>query len=325
VIDMHTGEIVSRRFGVLAARCKSNGCPCCGPRNIKRNRKRALLGLREPGQVGLLTVTLDPAHPAYEAAVVEHRRADARASIRAGTPVVARDTASETALSVRFLGRGWSRFVTYARRIEPYWICECRRANAKTGLPAKRHEKGCTVRYRPLADLAYARGLELQRNGRAHIHAIVRVPDLAALFGMIERLRALADECGLGGRRRWRDSKGRLRSGFEVERASSRRAIAGYVTKAAGSAFAAVAGEVAKDRQARQLPPRSRRFAWTLGRRLWAPSWERPTADRALDWSLAHAGVATVTRALRASGLFVDPALLPGVVQPARPAERMLA
>ncbi len=317
VVDLATGEIVSRRYAVTPARCKSNGCRCCGPRNIRRNRKRAILGTREPGQIGLLTVTLDPAHPDYlafldatAAPVTIAGRLPKRRTFRDG---------EETRASIRFIGRGWSRFVTQARRIEPFWTCGCRRITAR-GRIARRHERGCTIRNQPLAEMAYARGLELQRNGRAHVHALVRVPDLAAALAMQEELRRLADKCGLGGRRRWRDGRGRLRSGFELEWAKSRREAAGYVTKAAGSAYAGPA-EVAKAGQARQLPPRARRFAWSLGRRLWAPTWAPNEAQPGLTWSFARAGVGTVTRALAASDRLVDPAILRGPIAAVRAAE----
>lgn len=308
----------AREVAVLPAVCKSYGCPCCQTRNVRRNRKRALMGARPSrGVVALLTATLDPEHPMYREAVTWRVLEAGGYYTKDGTLRRGRySSADEAALSVRYIARAWNAWVTEARRLEPSWLCDCRRVT-RAGARARRHEKGCTVRNRPLADLAFFKGLELQRNGRAHVHVILRLHDLAELLAIQAQLRAIADRVGLGGRRKWRDGQGRLRSGFEIERARSRRELASYVTKAAGSWYGGqLAAEVAKPGQARSLPAYARRASWSMGRRAWAPDWV--TYRRTdLDWTFARASAETVTRALEASGVLVDPDLFRGAV-PAR-------
>lgn len=330
-MDLGTGEVLSRRATVLPALCGTYGCPCCAERNIRRNRKRALMGARPSrGLVAMLTATVDPKSELYREFLASHAEVVTLAGRVPKVPTL--KGGEESRASVKYIGRSWSDWVTYARRLEPWWVCDCprtvtvtgwaceghegrRHSRARCGAPVvrqqrrRRHVRGCEVRYRPLEGLAFFRGLELQRNGRAHIHAIVRLPDLETLFVLQAQLRAVAIARGFGGARLWRDKHGRLRSGFEIERARSRRAIAGYVSKVAGSYFAGgnLGAEVAKGSQQRTLPRYSRRASWSLGRRAWAPDWQRPPVP-ALDWSLSRCSPETVMRALRASGVLIEEA-----------------
>jgi hypothetical protein len=292
---------------VIAAKCGSYGCPCCSTRNIRRNRKRAALGVYEGvGAVAMVTATLDPEHPLYQRAldsapqVLLSGRAPKVRTLHSG---------AESAASVKFVGVAWRRWVTAVRRLEPRWICGCRTVTDR-GAAARRHERGCTVRYRPFAEMPFFKALELQKNGRAHIHVLVKLPDLEALFVSQGQLRALADRFGFGGKRRWRDGQNRLRSGFEIERARSGSAIAKYVAKVSGSAYAPgqIAGEVAKVGQQRTLPAYSRRASWSLGKRAWTTKWT-DVRRRDLEWSFVRWDPSGVTRALRASGCVVDPSL----------------
>jgi hypothetical protein len=296
---------------VLPAKCKSYGCPCCATRNIRRNRKRAALGTVEgSGIVAMLTGTLDPKHPRYQAML------DTKALRIAGRVTKTRTLASgvESAASVRFIGRAWSNFATAARRIEPRWVCDCRRVVQRGGetRPARRHERGCTVRYRPLEDMAFFKGMELQKNGRAHVHVLLRVDDLGELLAMEMQLRALAVRFGFGGARSWRDAKGRRRFGFEIERARSAVDVASYVAKTAGSWYAlpSIAGEVAKAGQQRTLPAYTRRASWSMGRRAWTTRWEDASRGD-LTWSFARWDPETLTSALEASGVMVGRHLFP--------------
>lgn len=308
------------------------------------------MGLRPSLGVSVFgTGTLDPAHPEFRQYVDFAPGADRLEQVQHfGRPVKRRTLTrqGESDASIRFIARAWNRWVTAARRFEPYWVCACRRTRpvvrwecephesrhdksrcrrSVEHVAAIRHERGCRDRYRPAGEAAFFKGLELQRNGRAHVHFLLRVGDLEGVMASQQGLRELAIRAGFGGSRKWRDSRGRLRSGFEIERIRSRQDVAGYVSKVAGSGFAGVSGEVAKDSQSRTLPAGSRRASWSMGRRAWAPGWvESRRTD--LDWRFARAGAVTVTRALRASGIHVDPAMLVRTGLPAvRAGERLVA
>lgn len=271
------------------------------------------------GVVALITGTLDPDHPMYRAFL----DATAEPVLIAGRLPKRRTFAAgaESRASVRYIGRAWNRWVTQARRYEPAWVCACprERCTAHRGrlherqpgclmARRRRHLPGCSTRNLPLAELAFFKGLELQRNGRAHVHAIVRLGSLVELMQLQGALRDMAVRAGFGGARKWRDSRGRVRSGWEVEHVRSRRDVAGYVTKAAGSYYGHVAAEAAKERQQRTLPAYTRRASWSMGRRAWAPDWV-DTRSEGVTWTFARAGVETVTRALEASGWLLDPAV----------------
>lgn len=295
---------------VVAARCKSYGCPCCATVNIRRNRKRAALGTSEgSGIVAMATATLDPKHELYRQAL---DRAPALMFGVREAKVRTLAEGAESAASVRFIGTAWNAWITKVRRYEPSWLCDCRRVVVRDGVRtvARRHARGCTVRNRPFAGMAFFKGLELQRSGRAHLHVLLRVPDLEALFLMQGALRGMADSVGFGGKRRWQDGKGRLRSGFEIERVRGKLEAARYVSKVAGSWYGRIAGEVAKERQQRTLPAYARRASWSMGRRAWTTRW-RDVRRGDLEWSFARWDPSTLSRALEASGVMVGRHLVP--------------
>lgn len=318
---------MDRRIKVIPARCGSYGCPCCCGRNIRRNRKRALMGLRdsEGAKVaGILTATLDPEHPLYRAYLMLHGEPVLIAGRLAKRPTF-RD---ERRASVRFVSRAWSDWVTYVRRFEPQHRCgECKRSVG--GFPRiGRHRKGCASRWRPFEGLAFFAGREVQRNGRAHLHVLVRFATLAefqSFQASVNRggaLHGIAVHVGFGGRRGWRDTAGRVRDGFEVERARSKREVAQYVAKVAGSFYGeaslTLASEVAKVRQQRTLPPKCRRASWSMGRRAWASGWRRRLSDGSLQWAFAAMTPERASAHLAAAGWLVIPGRSPGAV-PAEP------
>lgn len=299
---------------LVPARCRLNGCPCCGPQIVRRNQARAFMGLDGFAWHGMLTITLDPEAPAFVAYMRQHggylgrgaeRYGEAADVIRGGGRARGgrrEDPLRVRELSVRYIGRVWNEFVTLARRYEPEHDCrECGRRVG--GLPrVGRHRKGCGTRALPFAEMGFFKGLELQRNGRAHLHVLLRFESGAQLMAFQSAaslggpLHSLAVRLGAGGARPFR-KRGVLHTGFEFERSKgTSRDVARYVAKVAGSGYAsprgaagatALPGEVAKVDQAKRLPPRARRATWSMGRRAWAPGWRRPLRDAGVTWSFS--------------------------------------
>lgn len=282
------------------------------------------MGFLDGWVVGMLTITLDPRHPLYLSFLEERGayvtmcgRSPKRPTLRAG---------AEKRLSVKYVGIAWSRFVTYARRYEPRHECgECGRVVG--GYPRDgRHGKGCRSRVLPYAGLGYFKAMELQSNGRAHLHVLLRAADVAAWAVMASDLapggplHRMASDIGFGGLRKWRDYRGRVRSGVELERGRSREALARYVSKVAGSYYASgtvLASEVAKDRQQRCLPPRTRRASWSMGARVWAAGWvARLRSDSSLVWSFRRMAPERVVRLLSGQGVDVSAARAPAALEP---------
>lgn len=311
---------------LVPARCRLNGCPCCGPLIVRRNQARAFMGLDEPDAavVGISTFTLDPEAPAY----VEYLDAKDGYVRIAGRRTKARTVrwGEETALSCRFIGAAFNRWVTYVRRYELRHVCpECRRAVG--GYPRiGRHRKGCASRRLLFDGLGYFKGLELQRNGRAHLHVLVRFAELAhaeafrQLMAPGGALHQLAIDCGFGGKRKWRTGS-RLRSGVEFEVGRSKRELARYVAKVAGSKYAPggeLAAEVAKERQAHRLPPRARRATWSRGKRAWARRWRRRERQEGVRWAFVLATPERTAAHLGAAGWLTVPGRSPGRQAPTK-------
>lgn len=182
---------------------------------------------------------------------------------------------------------------------------------------------------REFGRVAWLRGLELTAAGIAHVHVLIRVPDLAAYV----RLRSLirGDErnrtARRGGVRRWGAGLAE-RAGFgivsDVQVARRSGDVARYVTKAAGDVRQGGEGAayVTKGIDDRRMPKWTRRASWSGGDAAWAPDWLQPTPIAGFDWRTLAMSPATIRAALAGSGIeLVDPdRLRVNVHRPAVPA-----
>lgn len=283
-LDVETGELVpERRAIVFPLRCSSWSCFCCAVLLRRRARRRAFKGAALPGRVFMLTLTIDPKDERWRAFRARELRGlrmpgpgpffedpAAWGSSLRGTSWDRRWRDAQRRVSVRYVRQAWNKYRTYVNRDAE--LEELRQGDA----------------------VPFHASVELQRNGRAHMHVVLRVPSLAHGFRYRRRLRELAVLAGFGGD----VAEGRGR-GFDMQAARSRQEMAAYVTKGVGlAAYGTKGGD--------QVPRYTRRFSWSRSWCEWTPA--APIAGR-WEWRVAGGGPAVVTRALEASGfVLVDPA-----------------
>lgn len=217
----------------------------------------------------LVTLTIDPEDGRWvgflddwltDRSMVGWDRRDTVAGILAGLPEAqAREV---TRASIRYVAASWNRLNVSMRR--------------------------------ELPGLAYFRALELQGNGRAHLHVLLRGSSLADLLRARQVLRRLAVRSGFGGE----EGRG---MGFDADRLRSTRGAAYYV----GKVVKGRAGGYVAKAEGPRLPKYARRFAWS---RQWC-EWQRPEPLPGFyGWRIARASTQTVERALLASGINAVPA-----------------
>lgn len=271
-LDRQTGELSrDRRALVFPVRCESWSCACCVAGVLRRRaQRRVFKGAAAPGRVFMLTLTIDPA--------------DARWRRFRG----------------EYLRREWPRLAYHAAGWDARWRTAITRASIRYAAASWNRMRTHAVKDPALAGLfggdgmAFSKAVELQRNGRAHLHVLLRVPSLESGFAYRRRLREVAVAAGFGG-----DVERGRGMGFDMQAARSRADLARYVSKGAR-----VEGYVVK---AGDLMPRyTRRFSYSRSWCEWTP------ATRIAgwwDWHLAGGSPGTVTRALEASGYGIcDPA-----------------
>lgn len=272
---------------VLTLRCRAvNRCRCCGARKVKRDRARAFMGAAGGGRIAMVTLTIDPQDPRFadvanRPASDRRRRAEGRERPRTAD-LMADPRATVIEQSLRYSSWAWNRL----------------RANM--------------ANRRALRGFAYMRGVELQRSGMAHLHVLVRVPDMAAYLALRTALRG--DEATRTTVRPNQRAAGlAIMAGFgkvvDVQLARSRWDVARYVTKAedAGDAAAYATKGVGA-----VMPRYTKRSAHSIGSKrmaAWAPGWVRPTPIAGFTWRVAKADASLVAAALAASDFHVgDPA-----------------
>lgn len=261
-------------------RCRTNACPCCGPRLRRQRRARAFMGAT--GKLAMVTLTIDPSDPRWLAALDARPVRLGRSKVRAPRLTVDRDPdrAYRAELSSRYAAWAWNRLRTYlAREV------------------IERDDRGRAVqRY---GHRAYFRGLELQRSGMAHLHVLFRVRDTADFLALRSLLRGPEDDRAAGLA---------VRAGFglvvDAQLARSRGDVARYVSKGTGVSEAggdAVAYATKGERQ--MVPKYARQASWAQS---WAPGWVKPTPVAGFSWRVADAHPDVVTPALVASGFVID-------------------
>lgn len=261
-------------------RCRSWRCRCCVSRLLRRNRARAIKGALAGGWVWMMTLTIDPSDPRW----IEH----VRSSIEAGGVVerggrlltlgqgIGDDGRMATAaLSLAYAARAWNHLATQLR-----------------------NDRGLKGR------VAFYTGRELQENGMAHLHVLVRARVGSPWLMKYERLWGLATAAGFGR--------------IDVQRARRGESVARYVSKAAGmlgtpSAPAATSGTVPgmaagivagyASKSAEVLPRWTRRGSWSP---TWVVDWIRPTPLAGFEWRLAGASAGFVVAGLIASDFVVE-------------------
>lgn len=315
----------SRRSLTFTLRCRSvNRCVCC--RKVKRNqdRARAFMGAAERGKVAMVTLTIARRDPRFLDG--RNRSGKARPLVaemlpeRLGgtlpTDRLARDVyavrASATVESLRYQSWAWNRL----------------RANL-------------TNRKR-LGRLAYYRGVELHKDGVAHVHVLIRVQDAAAFLALRAALRG--DEATRG-TYALKDKRNGLAilAGFgkvvDVQLARSKGDVARYVSKmedaGQGDRLATeTRGAIATDSRASAyatkgtsaaMPRYTRRTAYSRGsKRLdpWAGAWVKPTPIAGFVWRLAGCSEEVAQAALlRSDFVLDDPARYRVAASAGRPAE----
>lgn len=284
-LDRETGALSpDGRALVFPLRCGTWVCFCCAVVLRARARRRVFKGVSVGGRVFMVGLTIDPADARWIARRDELVRQweQLRAPgyvYRAGPGRPAgfcgRYEAAVTRASVRYVAECWNRMATSMRRDPELRDLLDAGAGGRAVIP-------------------YHKSMELQANGRAHLHVIIRVPSLAHGFRHRKRLRDLAVAAGFGG-----DAARGRGMGFDMQAARSRAELSAYVTKGVG-----LAGYTTK---AADLVPRyARRFSWA---RSWC-EWTPATRIAGLwDWRVAGGSAELVTRTLEASGFHVvDPA-----------------
>lgn len=259
------------RAVALPLRCRSWRCACCAVELRRKYRARALRGsLRAMGsgeRFVLVTLTIDPKDPRYARTV-------GRVSRGLGSRW------GETRGSIRFAAESWNRLRGTLVR------------GRKRGGPA----------FAPFGRIRYYRGLELQTNGRAHLHVLVRVGSVAEFWRLRTVLTgAEAARAGFGER-------------SAVELARSRGDVARYVTKAVDAVPEGVelGAYVTKGTEAggsalTVMPRYTRRFSWSIGEAEWAP-WTPATPIAGFNWRIGQLSHARALDALAASDfVIVDP------------------
>jgi len=268
-LDPETGAL--RRNGralVIARRCNTWSCFCCAVMLRRKAQRHVFLGAKT-GRLFFVTLTIDPKDRRWRKFRDEelHKAADRLQSGRLGSdgwPEYWRTAV--TRASVRYVAKSWNHMATLMRR-------DSRLAELLEVGPDGRNV------------IPFVRALELQKNGRAHLHVLIRVPTLAHGFANRKVLRELAVTAGFG------DGMG-----FDMQAAGSRSSLVVYVTKGAALAgYIAKAGDI--------LPRHARRFSYSAS---WS-EWTRATRIAGWwDWRLAGGAPATITRALEASGFVIE-------------------
>lgn len=278
-------------------RCKSvNRCACCRRIKVKQDRARAFMGAAEQGKIAMVTLTIDPSDPRWW-----------NRSNRAGKkrPLPVEMLADPRSLVIR---ESW---------LYQSWAWNRLRANLSNR--------------RALRGFAYFRGVELTGRGFAHVHAVVRVPDVAAYMALRVALRG--DEAVRGTLPHKNRKNGlAIMAGFgkvvDVQLARSKGDVARYVSKMedagaplAPATLAAIARDTDTPGGGRNvaayatkgvgaiLPRYSRRSAHSRGSArmsAWAPGWIKPTPIAGYVWRLAAASEETVRGALSRSGFTID-------------------
>ena len=274
-VDPSTGEL--RRTGGAVAfsrRCESWSCFCCAVMLRRRAQRRVFKGAGMGGKVFMLTLTIDPRSPRWRAFRSEALGAEAvrlEGWQQRKASWAERWKIATTRASIRYVNASWNRMYTSIRKDPLFGSVKVVGADGTVSVP-------------------YVRAVELQKNGRAHLHVLLRAPSYAAGFGLLRRLRDLAVTSGFGGG-----------MGFDMQAARSRADVARYVSKGARiEAYTVKAAEL--------LPRRTRRFSYGASWCEWSP----PTRVAGhWDWRLAGGSVSTVMRALERSGFVLeDPARL---------------
>lgn len=254
------------RAVTFALRCKSvNRCACCAIDKRRRDRARAFMGAAMDGRVVMVTLTIDRSDLRW----MDPR--NRRGRVRPRTAALLNDPRARIIEeSLRYQSWAWNRLRT-------------------------------ALRDAGLGGLPWMRGVELQEAGHAHVHALFRVPDLAAFLRLRAALRgdeAVRMKVAVSDRR----AGLAIRAGFgpvvDAQVARRRSDVARYITKdVAAYVTKGTAGDV------QPMPRFTRRTAYAQG---WAPGWVRPTPIAGFTWRLAAASESMVRDALVRSDFVID-------------------